>query len=194
MRSAAVSSTAFKTLRQKRRETERLEKLLVDDEYEEFFAQFSKDQLKNFHFFDDIPGLGHRNAFRLQKSGDKNNQCFDTVYFKLMPKYDLLGDGGAKALISSKPKTKKTLTRKELRRRQLNAAREKRYFVRVHHELSEKLEKPIKEPLRSTMSDKMWLYLEANKLLKLGITYKNILCIFPRFILCFFCLQKILIK
>lgn len=144
----------------RRRETEKLEKQLVDAEYTEFFSRFSKDDLKSFAFFDDIPGLTARNAFRLQKSGDKNNQCFDSVYFKQLSKYNL------KDRDSNKPTTqsskKPPLTRKQLRRMQINTAREKRYFVQLGKITNDDETKPNLK-LNSTLSDKMWLYLEMNK-------------------------------
>jgi hypothetical protein len=86
-----------------------------------------------------------------------------------MPKYNLINEPFAESS-GFKSKAKKSMTRKELRRKQINAAREKRYFVRVYafKEQSEKVEKRVQAPLQSTLSDKMWLYLEVNKLVKEG--------------------------
>ena len=144
----------------RRRETEKLEKQLVDAEYTEFFSRFSKDDLKSFAFFDDIPGLTNRNAFRLQKSGDKNNQCFDSVYFKQLSKYNLKDRNTTKPTTQSSKKP--PLTRKQLRRMQINTAREKRYFVQLGKITNDDETRPNLK-LNSTLSDKMWLYLEMNK-------------------------------
>lgn len=99
---------------------------LLDSEYQSFFAQFTKDQIKQFLFYEDVIGLKPRNAFRLNLKGDKNNVCFDSAYAKLVPKYDLSPSERREWAIS---KSKKKIGRKELRRQLLAQSRAKRYYV-----------------------------------------------------------------
>lgn len=154
--------------RPSRRETEKIEKNLIDQEYINFFSHFTKDQLKSFHFFEDIPGLTPRNAFHIRKSGDKNNQCFDSVYFKELCLYDLNDEKGRKLKNESKAGRKK-MTRKQLRQIQINSAIEKRYFSKQNIKSvveSSSVNQTRLASQKSTLSDKMWLYLEVNKLAK----------------------------
>lgn len=150
---------------------EKLEKKLLDDEYKQFFSQFTKDQLKNFNFYDDIPGLTSRNAFRLQKIGDKNNQCFDSVHFKQLCKYYFKPSGDEKTITSVTNLTKGAkMTKKQLRRMQINTAHQKRYFYQMHQMAAINRDDTIskKEHLtqQCTLSNKMWLYLEITKSLE----------------------------
>lgn len=153
----------------RRRETEKLEKILVDQDYQQFFSRFTKDQIKNFHFFDDIPGLTNRNAFHLQKNGDKNNQCFDSFHFKELCKYDLRGADQNSALKNASKTGRKTMTRKQLRRIQIEHSKDKRYFSLLSKQndgSTIQSSETKSNQQTNTLSDKMWLYLQVSKLSK----------------------------
>jgi hypothetical protein len=145
--------------------------LLCDKTYIEFFSRFTTDEIKKSYFFDDFQGLTYRNAFRIDRKGDKNNLCFDSLHFKQLAKYKTPFEAG---MISSNNKTskqtlksKKKLTRKQLRRYIINELKQKRYFVQVEKFKSDIVQKESKTQLTknisSTLSDKMWLYLEMKK-------------------------------
>ncbi len=146
-----------------------LENCLCDTNYTLFFNKFSRDQIKSFHFYDDIVGLEPRNAFKLDKKGDKNNVCFDQVHFKQLCKYFVPRSGRPgdyqPVTRSNKGVAAKRLTKKQLWKKQLKEAAEKRYFVRVNKILPDderrKSVETRKEDLtQSALSNKMWLYLE----------------------------------
>jgi hypothetical protein len=147
-----------------------LEAKLIDKDYESFFDKFTKDDLKKMIFYEDVPNLMHRNAFKLDKKGDKNNLSFDSVYFKLSPKYNITLNDIFDKLLKQKSsnKKKKQLTRKELRRQIILHAKEKRYFTQLKRINIEKEAESTKinKTSSSTISDRLWLYLEMKKELK----------------------------
>lgn len=138
----------------------KLEKLLCDDEYERFYSQFSKDQVKNFHFFEDIPSLSARNALRLNKCGDRNNACFDSVHFKQLSKYNLKFSDQKPSSSSS---TGKKLSRKQIRRLQIRSANKRRYFAQIKNVQTETNIQVSRSDTGSTLTNKMWLYLEMTR-------------------------------
>ncbi|RNA02640.1 NRDE2 -like protein [Brachionus plicatilis] len=130
----------------------KLEKILFDDEYQKFFSQFSKDEIKKFNFYDQIPQLKPRNAFRLDKKGDPNNLSSEQTYFKFRPKYNEPFDGRNKSTRISK---------KRLRREMIKKLNQKRYFVRANFIKPEDVVcKSAKSLSESTLTNKMWVYLE----------------------------------
>jgi hypothetical protein len=138
----------------------RLLNSLFDSQYKAYFDRFSKEQLKSFVFYEDLPGLVPRNAFKLNTTGDKNNICFESAHYKIVPKYNVAYDPFYKSTTAT---TKKKLTRKQLRRQILNQTREKRYFVQVKNmkpSEESKNKRPVSDLAQSTLSNRMWLYLE----------------------------------
>ena len=132
------------------------EQHLLDAEYLSFFSQISPEQLKKAFFFEDIPGLTHRNAFKLDKRGDKNNMCFDSVYQKFLPNYRQPYEPNS----LRRPrllKSGKKIGKKQLRKQQLIELKKRRYFVQKIVDCDSK------KPVESTLSNKMWLHLEINK-------------------------------
>ena len=134
---------------------------LCDNEYKSYFSQISKETLKKCLFYEDFPNLTPRNSFKLNKSGDRNNLCFDSVHFKELPNYNVPYDPYEKfARASAK---KKKLSRKDLRQQLLRQSREERYFVQAS--LKSQDEKTTSKQAtvdlaQSTLSNRMWLYLE----------------------------------
>lgn len=94
---------------------------LLDQEYKDFFSQLSKDTLKKATYFEDIPCLTYRNAFRIDKKGDKNNICFNSVYGKYLSKYNTPKDRSAHK--------EKKISTKNVIRKQIVESKRKRYFV-----------------------------------------------------------------
>lgn len=126
---------------------------LLDKEYKDFFSKCTSDTLKKAIYFEDIPGLMHRNAFKINKKGDKNNLCFDTVYEKYLSKYN-----APKEKFSLK---EKKISTKKVVRKQIVESKKRRYFVLK----SEPVEKKYasEAPIQNTLSNKMWLLLETQK-------------------------------
>ena len=145
---------------------------LIDLEYQTFFAKFTKDQLKSFQFQEDFiahGGILPRNSFKLDKRGDRNNLCFDQVYYKQLSNYSIpfYFDRKQEDLITNvkQSKTTKKMTRKQLRRKILIESRQKRYYSQkiVETSLSSTSHPSSKTQANDTLSNKMWLYLEMKK-------------------------------
>jgi hypothetical protein len=145
---------------------------LIDHDYQTYFARFTKDQLKSFLFQEDFlahGGIHARNAFKLDTRGDRNNLCFDQVYYKQLCKYSIpfFFDQKPEDILSKQVKTTtgKKMTRKQLRRKILTDARQKRYFAQKCPDdtLSSSSKPPPPPPAADTLSNKMWLYLEMKK-------------------------------
>lgn len=132
--------------------TKKIENLLCDDEYCTFFSQFSNDEIKKFYFYDQISQLKPRNAFKIDKKGDPNNLSSDQTYFKYRPKYYLPFESQHKLNQMSKKHKRKEIIKK------LN---QKRYFIRANLIKPEDVvSKSAKNLSQSTLTNKMWLYLE----------------------------------
>ena len=141
---------------------DRIRNKLIDNEYKHFFSQFTKDQLKNFTFFEDIPGLGYRNAFRLQKTGDQNNLSSDSVHFKQLSKYNI---NNYEKITFQATMSNKKLNPKQRRRLLINNHKKKRYYIKMQkiNSINQKATENNKQKPQNTLSNKMWLYLEKNK-------------------------------
>jgi hypothetical protein len=87
-----------------------------DFEYNKFYDNIPHDKLKKAVFFEDIPELTHKFAYRIDKRGDLNNLCFDSCHSKIVPFYKIPG-------VSSNDQNKK-LKRKE----QIREVLKTRYF------------------------------------------------------------------
>jgi hypothetical protein len=138
---------------------------LFDSQYKLYFERFTRDQLKTFIFYDDLPGLIPRNALKLNTLGDKNNLCFDTAHYKIVPKYYINDPIAFRTKARASLANKKKLTRKQLRRQILAQSREKRYFTQAQRDTTKTNEqtqttKPNVDLAQSTISNRMWLYLE----------------------------------
>lgn len=132
--------------------SKKLENLLFDEEYCDFFSKFSKDQIKKFYFYDQIPQLKARNAFRIDKKGDPNNLSSEQTYFKYRPKYNEPYER------QDRPKK---VSKNRLRREMIKKLNQKRYYVRANLIKPEDVEiKSAKNLSESTLTNKMWVYLE----------------------------------
>jgi hypothetical protein len=152
-----------------------LEKLICDEKYNSYISKLTRDQLKSANFFEDLPNLEIRNAFKIDKKGDKNNICFDTLHFKNLCKYNVPYFKDASLDILLKPSAKSNqnktkLSKRQLRKKQLLEAQEKRYYSKLtksQHfltnektEIKQKVDTKKEDLSQSALSNKMWLYLE----------------------------------
>lgn len=128
---------------------------LIDENYQTFFAKISKDLLKKAYFFEDLPGLTYRNAFRINRTGDKNNLCFDSVNRKFLPKYQI-----PKIEIHQLVRNKQISTRK-LIRQQIKESKKNRYFVRKTENNDQTVNN--RSSNQTVLSKKMRLYLDMKK-------------------------------
>jgi hypothetical protein len=145
-----------------------LQKLLCDKEYLSYFSTLSNDQLKSSNFIEELPGIVLRNAFRINKKGDKNNICFDSAYFKQVPKYNLPKDS-----FSVQFSRKLKILNKKKRREIIRESKRNRYFlqldkIRASHEEAYKQPSAKLDLTQSTLSNKLWLYLEMKRELDEG--------------------------
>lgn len=152
--------------------TAKPDELLCDKTYQDYFSKFTNEELKKCYFYEDLPGLAHRNAFKIDKKGDPNNKCFDSVHFKQLPNYPVPFERNLenKILRSLKKNvSSKKISKKQMRRMIINELKQRRYFVQITKvkpdESSElKQAKSLQQNKPSgTLSDKMWLYLEMKK-------------------------------
>ena len=112
--------------------------MLCDDKYNSYFSKLNRDQIKSANFYEDLPNLEPRNAFKIDKKGDKNNICFETLHFKIMCKYNISYFRDSNKDMSFKPSYKQIqtknskLTNKQLRKKHLLEAKEKRYYSKIN--------------------------------------------------------------
>ncbi len=127
---------------------------LIDKDYLKFFASFTKtDEVKKARFFEDLPGLTYRNAFRLDKIGDRNNMSFNSVYTKFVSKYDEPKRGLHSQLLKDK-----NVSGRKVIRLQVSKLKKQRFFnLKLASE--ENIVKSMAQ-VNSTLSDKMLMYLE----------------------------------
>ena len=147
-------------------------KWLIDENYQIFFSKIPKDTLKKAHFFEDIPGLSYRNAFRIDLIGDKNNLCFDSVYEKYLPTYQI-----PKAEIHQQLKNKQISTRKQIKQ-QIRESKKSRYFtnkLEIEAQTSN-----FKASKQSFLSNKMRFCLEMKREIEEVIIFqfKYIFCLY----------------
>jgi len=152
---------------------------LLDKDYIDFFAKFSNEEIKKAIFLEDIPGLTYRNAFKIDKKGDRNNLCFDTLHYKLQANYKIpfernYYENKRSSLIDNLKNKSKKLSRTQLRKLIIKDLKQKRYFININKIQSEtdiQFKYNVSQKINTTLSDKMWLYLQMKK--NLDLNYEN---------------------
>ena len=138
-----------------------LEKCLCDEEYKSYFLQFNNNELKKKFFYEDFINLKARNSFKIDKKGEPDNICFDSVHFKQLCKYKI-------PFSTNNNKKNQKLSKKKLRRELIQREKEKRYFSKKQQivAISKNIEKKINNENKfnllkhDSLSNKLWLYLQ----------------------------------
>jgi hypothetical protein len=158
-------NTSFFSISFSKEANRKLESNLCDLEYKDYFAKFNSERLKKCVFIEDFGDIAPRNAFKLDKKGDKNNACFDTAFHKLVPKYNL--PITHKIPILLRTKGFKQQSRKHQRRLLIKQAKENRYYNKItkadlENSSQVKIEKSALSTVvnESTISNNIWLYLQ----------------------------------
>ena len=139
-----------------------LEEQLCDEEYNKFMSKYSHNQLKSICFLEDFnEDIPPRNAFKIDKKGDKNNICFESVHFKQLCKYNLRYRDYNENVVSVSSKGEKKLSKKQI----INEAHKKRYYSEIKNIKADEVSAAKTRDNKSehleqnTLSNKMWLYL-----------------------------------
>lgn len=148
----------LKKKKQKRKKNERHEifdknfYVIRDPDYLRAFEGMTKELLLKAVFLEDIPNMTWKYAYRIDKHADRNNLCFDSNYFKVVPKYYVP--------FEDKDSEKSA---KQKRKEQIEASRKYRYFRSIEQTKDVDIEKLNIKLFNSRLSKNLKLYLELKR-------------------------------